>query len=141
MDFDHQFCNNRNFLVTKLWWLKTFGCQAYSDQKLLIAFFSICHIVALPFTLKIILRKNKNYANSNISPCNNIIFLKNPLKETNFLQHITTLSLVPSFNTSQNIILVLALRNVASNEFLLILFHYLMSINYMRAFIRTNYQW
>jgi hypothetical protein len=29
---------------------------------------------------------------------------KNPLKETKFLQDITTLSLIPSFNTSQNII-------------------------------------
>jgi hypothetical protein len=29
---------------------------------------------------------------------------KNPLKETKLLQDITTLSLIPSFNTSQNII-------------------------------------
>jgi len=43
--------------------------------------------------------------NSNISPCKNIIFKKkNPLKETKLLQNITTLSLIPSFNTSQNII-------------------------------------
>jgi len=32
--------------------------------------------VALPFTLKSILRKKKNYGNSNISPCKNIIFKK-----------------------------------------------------------------
>ncbi len=32
------------------------------------------HIVALPFTLKSILRQKKNYENSNISPCKNIIF-------------------------------------------------------------------
>jgi hypothetical protein len=32
------------------------------------------HIVALPFTLKSILRQKKNYRNSNISPCKNIIF-------------------------------------------------------------------
>jgi hypothetical protein len=32
--------------------------------------------VALPFTLKIILRQKKNYGNSNISPCKNIIFKK-----------------------------------------------------------------
>jgi hypothetical protein len=38
--------------------------------------------MALPFTFKSILRqKKKNYRNSNISPCKNIIF-KNPLKET-----------------------------------------------------------
>jgi hypothetical protein len=34
------------------------------------------HIVALPFTLKHILRQKKNYGNSNISPCKNIIFKK-----------------------------------------------------------------
>jgi hypothetical protein len=28
----------------------------------------VCHIVALPFTLKNILRQKKNYENSNISP-------------------------------------------------------------------------
>jgi hypothetical protein len=32
--------------------------------------------VALPFTLKGILRQNKNYENSNISPCKNKIFKK-----------------------------------------------------------------
>jgi hypothetical protein len=63
-----------------------------------------CVIMTLPFTWKNILRQKKNYGNSNISPCNNIIFKKNPLKETKLLQDITTLSLIPSFNTSQNII-------------------------------------
>jgi hypothetical protein len=38
---------------------------------------SVCHTVALPFTLKSILRqKKKNYGNSNISPLKNIIFPK-----------------------------------------------------------------
>jgi hypothetical protein len=46
--------------------------------------------VAMPFTLKNILRKKKNYENSNISPCKNIIFKKNPLKETKILQDIIT---------------------------------------------------
>ncbi len=36
----------------------------------------VCHIVALSFTLKCILRQKKNYGNSNISPCKNIIFKK-----------------------------------------------------------------
>jgi hypothetical protein len=36
----------------------------------------VCHTVALPFTLKSILRQKKNYGNSNISPCKNIIFKK-----------------------------------------------------------------
>jgi hypothetical protein len=33
-----------------------------------------------------------------------------------------------------------ALKNVALNEFLLVLFHYLISINYMKAFIGKIYQ-
>jgi hypothetical protein len=36
----------------------------------------VCHTVALPFTLKSILRQKKNYENSNILPCKNIIFQK-----------------------------------------------------------------
>jgi hypothetical protein len=32
--------------------------------------------MALPFTLKNILRQKKDYGNSNISPCKNIIFKK-----------------------------------------------------------------
>jgi len=54
---------------------------------------SVTHTVALPFTLKSILRQKKNYGNSNISPCKNIIFQKqksskrdqNPLKDTKIL--------------------------------------------------------
>jgi len=41
----------------------------------------MCHTMALPFTSKSILRKKKNYGNSNISPCKNIIS-ENPPKET-----------------------------------------------------------
>jgi hypothetical protein len=44
-----------------------------------------CVIMALPITFKNILRQKKNYGNSNISPCKNIIFRKNPLKETKVL--------------------------------------------------------
>jgi hypothetical protein len=45
----------------------------------------VCHTVALPFTLKNILRQKKNYENSNISPRKkyNLQKKKNPLKETN----------------------------------------------------------
>jgi hypothetical protein len=64
----------------------------------------VCHTVASPFTLKSILRQRKTYGNSNISPCKNIIFKKNPLQETKILQDIITLELISSFNTSQNII-------------------------------------
>jgi hypothetical protein len=37
--------------------------------------------------------------------------------------------------------LVFALRYIVSNGFILIIFHYLMSINYMGTFIGEQYQW
>jgi hypothetical protein len=43
----------------------------------------VCHTVALPFALKRILRQNKNYGNSNISPCKNIIFKKSSKRNQN----------------------------------------------------------
>jgi hypothetical protein len=51
----------------------------------------VCHIMALSFTFKSILKQKENYGNSNISLCKNVIFKKNPLKETKILQDITTL--------------------------------------------------
>jgi hypothetical protein len=39
--------------------------------------------VALPFTLKSILRQKKNYGNSNISPQKNIIFKKSSERNQN----------------------------------------------------------
>jgi hypothetical protein len=51
--------------------------------------------VALPFTVKSILRQKKNYENSNILPCKNIIS-KNPQKETRILQDITTVESISS---------------------------------------------
>jgi hypothetical protein len=47
--------------------------------------------VALPVTFKSILRQNKNYGNSNISPMQKYNLRKNPLKETKILQDIITL--------------------------------------------------
>ncbi len=43
----------------------------------------VCHTVALPFTLKSILRRKKNYENSNISPLKNIIFKKSSKRNQN----------------------------------------------------------
>jgi hypothetical protein len=41
----------------------------------------VCHTVALPFTLNSILsRQKKNYGNSNISPCKNILIFKKSSK-------------------------------------------------------------
>jgi hypothetical protein len=39
--------------------------------------------VALPFTLKGILKQKKNYENSNISPCKNTIFKKSSKRNQN----------------------------------------------------------
>ncbi len=64
----------------------------------------VCHNVALSFRFKSIVRQKKDYKNSNISPCKNIISSKNLLKETKILQNIITLQLISSFNTSQNMI-------------------------------------
>jgi len=51
----------------------------------------VCHTVALPFTLKSILRQKKNYENSNISPMQKYTLQKSPLKETKIIQDVTTL--------------------------------------------------
>jgi hypothetical protein len=40
----------------------------------------VCHTMPLPFTLKSILRQKKNYGNSNISPCKNILIFKKSSK-------------------------------------------------------------
>jgi hypothetical protein len=50
--------------------LESFLMKKYKGKK------AVCHIVALPFTLKSILMQKKNYGNSDISPCKNIIFKK-----------------------------------------------------------------
>jgi len=49
--------------------------------------------MALPLTLKTILREKKDYGNSNISPCKKYITLskKIPLQESKTLQDIITL--------------------------------------------------
>jgi hypothetical protein len=50
--------------------------------------------MALPFTLKIILRQKKNYGNSNSSPCKNIIFKKSSKKNQNPSTYIITSYLI-----------------------------------------------
>jgi hypothetical protein len=44
---------------------------------------TLAHTVALPFPLTSILRQNKNYGNSNISPCKNIIIKKDSKRNQN----------------------------------------------------------
>jgi hypothetical protein len=39
--------------------------------------------MALPFTIESILRQKKNYGNSNISPCKNVIFKKSSKRNQN----------------------------------------------------------
>jgi hypothetical protein len=58
---------------------------SYGDDK------GVCHTVALPFTIKNILKQKKNYGNSNISPCKKRKSSKYSLKETKILQDIITL--------------------------------------------------
>jgi hypothetical protein len=43
----------------------------------------VCHTVAFPFTLKSISREEKNYENSNISPCKDTIFKKSSKRNKN----------------------------------------------------------
>jgi len=69
----------------------------------------VCHTVALPFTLKSILRQKKNYGNSNISPCKNIIFKKILEKKPNpsrYHNSITNLKFQhkPKYNISKILI-------------------------------------
>jgi hypothetical protein len=43
----------------------------------------VCYTMALPFTLKNILRQKKSDGNSNISPCKNIVFKKSSKRKQN----------------------------------------------------------
>jgi hypothetical protein len=49
-------------------------------------------MVALPFTSKSILGKKKNYENSNISPCKNIIFKKSAKRNQNPSRHYNSIT-------------------------------------------------
>ncbi len=65
------------------------------------------HRVALPFTLKSILGKRKNYESSNISPCNNIIFKISSKRNQNpsrYYNSITNLKFQhkPKYHVSKN---------------------------------------
>jgi len=55
------------------------------DMRVLHTFLEqrVCDTLALPFTLKSVLKQNKNYGNSNISPCKNIIFKKSSKRNQN----------------------------------------------------------
>jgi hypothetical protein len=44
-----------------------FCSDFFGERKYIMRQQGVCHIVALPFTLKNILRQKKNYGNSNIS--------------------------------------------------------------------------
>jgi hypothetical protein len=48
------------------------------------------HTMALPFTLKSILKQKKNFGNLNISPCKSLIFLKSSKKKQNPSRYIIT---------------------------------------------------
>jgi hypothetical protein len=69
----------------------TLGPRAQARLVHMMLTSGVCHIVALPFTLKRILGQKKYYGNSNISPCKNIIFKEsskgnqNPSRYYNFI--------------------------------------------------------
>jgi len=48
--------------------------------------------LALPFTLISILRQKKNYENSNISPCKNIIFKKSSKRNQNLSRYYNSIT-------------------------------------------------
>jgi hypothetical protein len=48
--------------------------------------------MALPFALKSILRQKKNYENSNISPCKNIVFKKPSKRNQNPSKYYNSIS-------------------------------------------------
>jgi hypothetical protein len=52
----------------------------------------VCHTMALPFTLKRILRLKKNYGNSKISPCKNIIFKNSSYRNQNPSRHYNSIT-------------------------------------------------
>jgi hypothetical protein len=84
----------KNFWLPHGWWLKNF------NHHLL----GVLHY-GISIYIKIYIKGKEKLWNFNISLCKNIIFRKNPLNDTKILQDITTLSLVPSFNESQSIVL------------------------------------
>jgi hypothetical protein len=52
----------------------------------------VCHIMPSLYTLKSILRQKKNYGNSNISPCKNIIFKKTSKRNKNPSRYYNSLT-------------------------------------------------
>jgi len=61
-----------------------FNHQSYGDRKFLVAIFLMCHY-GFTIYMKKYFKAKENYGNSNILPCKNMIFTKNPLKETKIL--------------------------------------------------------
>jgi hypothetical protein len=64
------------------WTAMIFGHVKYGQGQQAVELIQqrVCHTVALPFTVKSILRQKKKYRNSNISPCKNVIFIKSSMK-------------------------------------------------------------
>jgi len=51
-----------------------------------------CHTMALPFTLKSVLRQKKNYGHSNILPCKHKIFKKSSKRNQNPSRHYNSIT-------------------------------------------------
>jgi len=68
-----------------------------------------CHTVALPFPIRSILRQKKDYGNSNVSSCKNIIFKKSSKRNQNpsrYYNSVTNLKFQhkPKYHLSEIII-------------------------------------
>jgi hypothetical protein len=89
-DHHHRNQTKPRILYIKIYYW-CFSLTCIVKKKLSLSKQGVCHTVALPFTLKRILRQKKNYGNSNISPCKNIFFKKstkrnqNPSRYYNFI--------------------------------------------------------
>jgi hypothetical protein len=83
---------------------KTFGCQTYGDQKFSLAIFLVCHCGLAIFMKKYLKEKKELWKFQYFTMQKYNLKKTNPLKETKFFQNITTLSLIPNFNISHNII-------------------------------------
>jgi hypothetical protein len=82
---------------SKFWFLKFYRVMRLAIMVIIRASFwpskqGMCHTVALPFTLKSILRQKKNYEHSNIWPCKNIILKTSSKRNQNLSKYYNSIT-------------------------------------------------
>jgi len=85
--------------------IEIFNHQTYGDQKHFVAIFLVCHFGHAIYMKKYLKAKKEIWKLQYFTMQKYNIQKHNPLKNTKLLQDIIILSLIPSFSTSQNIIL------------------------------------